>query len=466
MASVAFREAAIDEVAVYQHWAVDCSEEYMEALTSWEGSENPRNCFKEWVEQVVRPEVEAGSGLYWELRTWGRSAYRRNEFGATIRCVSRQDRVCVNRPNSAGNSRSSEKRRAIEHFRCQGELCITLDTETPICSVTCIHLEDHERPSWKDSKFPREALEFLNRVAEAGMRTVDVYRLLRFARSHRPLAHHQGTEAGETAKGFELILYEETTIFEAISFLTPFWRYVSTVKEVLTDSTFKTNDMRFEMFALIGNLGGFGVPLCYMFYLKKTSVDESTPNVTSARLPQGPVVRLDVQVEREGFTPCFFHHRQGRMPNRGCAEVHPGDARAVGLKHCLDAIERRMVAVDRGTNPYDPPAAHNIFPVYRPYLGPVRGDSNGVNLPTRASPQCKNFVSQHFNMHPLIPDLSGTERSAEELHQLAVYEAYTFCHERGLHRFWAYLWNEWYCSLWSEVSLVYIYEILLGCIVD
>ncbi|KAL3685130.1 hypothetical protein R1sor_003152 [Riccia sorocarpa] len=40
MASVAFREAAIDEVVVYRHWVVDCSEEYMEALTSWEGSKN------------------------------------------------------------------------------------------------------------------------------------------------------------------------------------------------------------------------------------------------------------------------------------------------------------------------------------------------------------------------------------------------------------------------------------------
>ncbi|KAL3689617.1 hypothetical protein R1sor_015926 [Riccia sorocarpa] len=56
-------------------------------------------------------------------------------------------------------------------------------------------------------------------------------------------------------------------------------------------------------------------------------------------------------------------------------------------------------------------------------------------------------------MHPLIPDLSGTERSAEELHHLAVYEAYTFCHERELHRFWAYLWNEWYCpDMWKLFS--------------
>ncbi|KAL3687033.1 hypothetical protein R1sor_013342 [Riccia sorocarpa] len=61
MASIAFREASI---------VVYCSEEYMEALTSWEGNETPRICFKKWVNEVVRPEVEAGSGLYWELRTW------------------------------------------------------------------------------------------------------------------------------------------------------------------------------------------------------------------------------------------------------------------------------------------------------------------------------------------------------------------------------------------------------------
>ncbi|KAL3689889.1 hypothetical protein R1sor_016198 [Riccia sorocarpa] len=160
----------------------------MEALASWEGSGNPRLCFKKWVDDVVRPEIEAGSGLYWELRTWGHSAYCPNEFGATMRCVSRQNRVCVNRPHSVGNRRTSEKRRAIERFRCQGELRITLDTSTAMCSVTCIHLEDHERPSWRDSKFPREALEFLDRVVEAGMRTANVYCLLRL-QDHIDPAH-------------------------------------------------------------------------------------------------------------------------------------------------------------------------------------------------------------------------------------------------------------------------------------
>ncbi|KAL3692978.1 hypothetical protein R1sor_006629 [Riccia sorocarpa] len=53
-------------------------------------------------------------------------------------------------------------------------------------------------------------------------------------------------------------------------------------------------------------------------------------------------------------------------------------------------------------------------------------------------------------MYPLIPDLSGTQRPAAELHELAVYEAYTFCHERGLHRFWAYLGNEWLVYLLAK----------------
>ncbi|KAL3697237.1 hypothetical protein R1sor_011313 [Riccia sorocarpa] len=133
------------------------------------------------------------------------------------------------------------------------ELRITLDTSTAMCSVTCIHLEDHERPSWRDSKFLREALEFLDRVAEAGMRTADVYRLLRL-QDHIDPAHITRAHvnywvveieswrygAGEPdqlksskdfierpknrAKGFELILYEETDEFETFSFLTPFWR--------------------------------------------------------------------------------------------------------------------------------------------------------------------------------------------------------------------------------------------------
>ncbi|KAL3692977.1 hypothetical protein R1sor_006628 [Riccia sorocarpa] len=78
IASVAFRDAAIADRPVYQHWAVECSEEFIIALSTWEDHENPRELFKKWAEDVLRVEVETGSGLYWELRTWERSATRPN----------------------------------------------------------------------------------------------------------------------------------------------------------------------------------------------------------------------------------------------------------------------------------------------------------------------------------------------------------------------------------------------------
>ncbi|KAL3675380.1 hypothetical protein R1sor_025328 [Riccia sorocarpa] len=184
IASIAFRDTAIADRPVYQHWAVDCSEEFLTEVSTWEAHENSRELFKKWAEDVVRVEVETGSGLYWELRTWERSATRPNEFVATMRCVCRQDRVSVNRQNAAATPRTSEKRRSIQRFRCQGELHVTLDTATVMCSVTCIHLEDHDRPSWRQNKFPLAALEFLDKVAEAGMRTADVVPFVTTARPH------------------------------------------------------------------------------------------------------------------------------------------------------------------------------------------------------------------------------------------------------------------------------------------
>ncbi|KAL3696866.1 hypothetical protein R1sor_010942 [Riccia sorocarpa] len=275
---------------------------------------------------LPRCRFECESCNYEELSHIALVAFR----DAVIAKVPRQDRVCVTRQNSATNSRTSEERRSIQRFKCQGELHI-IHIATAQCSVTCIQMEDHERPCWRENKFPREALEFLDKVVEAGMRIADVYRLLRMQEDIDP------------SNITRMILYEDNDEFQAISFLIPLKRYVSSVKEVLTDSTFKTNDMRFEMFALIGNLGCFGVPLCYMFYLKKSSVDGPTSNVNQScgsRLLYDWMCKL----REKDLRLAFFYHRQGRWRNRGCAEVHAGDARAV----VFEALLGRRRAEDGG----------------------------------------------------------------------------------------------------------------------
>ncbi|KAL3678830.1 hypothetical protein R1sor_021786 [Riccia sorocarpa] len=333
-----------------------------------------------------------------------------------MRCMSRQDRLCVNRHNSAENRRTNEKRRAIERFRCRGRVAYHPGYIGWLSARSHVYI-------WKTTSgllggianSLRGALEFLDRVAESlgGTATGEPDQL----KSSKDFIERSENRA----KGFELILYEDNDEFEAISFLTSFWRYISTVKEVLTDSTFKMNDMQFETFALIRNLGGFGVPLCYMFYLKKTSMDESTPNVYQAHgCRKGLLYDWICKLRDKGLRPVFFitdkDASQIEAAQRSILEMHV----QLCLKHCLDAIERRMAAVDKCTNSYDPHAAHNIFQFIDPTWGPSIGDTvTGSICPPEHRPNVKTFVSQHFNIDPLIPDLSETQRSGEELHELA-----------------------------------------------
>jgi hypothetical protein len=64
------------------------------------------------------------------------------------------------------------------------------------------------------------------------------------------------------------------------------------------------------------------------------------------------------------------------------------------------------------------------------------------------------IFSWHFNSHPLIPDHSGTYRSAEQIHRDSAKEMYFWCRSRGYVHLWAYLWINWYRSsewiLWAR----------------
>ncbi|KAL3691410.1 hypothetical protein R1sor_005061 [Riccia sorocarpa] len=295
--------------------------------------------------------------------------------------------------------RTSEKRRSIQRFRCQGELSITLDIATALCSrgggwdedgrlYHLLRMQQHIDPA----KITRAQVNYW--VAEIeywqyGARDPDQ---MKSAKDfiERPEC---------LAKGFEMLLYEDNDDFQAISFLTPFWRYVSSVKEVLTDLTFKTNDMRFEMFALIGNLGGFGVPLCYMFYLKKSGVDEPTPNVLpSCGCRKGLLYEWMSKLRDKGLCPAFFITDKDAGRIEAALRSMPEMYVQLCLTHTLDAVERRMAAVDRDTNLYDASAAHACsFSIYRSFMGAVCWRySNGEYLPSRVPQLCENFYQATF----------------------------------------------------------------------
>ncbi|KAL3701881.1 hypothetical protein R1sor_019903 [Riccia sorocarpa] len=107
------------------------------------------------------------------------------------------------------------------------------------------------------------------------------------------------------AKGFEIIVYEDNHTFQAIVFTTPFWMHVDAMKEIVTDSTFKTDTMRFEFFGIIANLGEFGVPLASMLYLEKT--DTAVPSQGQPRMSRKVVLaRWYKGLYDRGLRPVFL----------------------------------------------------------------------------------------------------------------------------------------------------------------
>ncbi|CAG8807830.1 40539_t:CDS:2, partial [Gigaspora margarita] len=65
----------------------------------------------------------------------------------------------------------------------------------------------------------------------------------------------------------KLIDPEIHTVGQSLGFLTPLFKYIGTKKatEIIIDSTFKTNQERFEIFVVNLNCGGYGMPIAYLY---------------------------------------------------------------------------------------------------------------------------------------------------------------------------------------------------------
>ena len=68
-------------------------------------------------------------------------------------------------------------------------------------------------------------------------------------------------------ENYKVVYYLENNFVRALGFTTPFLQLIgrSNITEIIIDSTFKTNQERFELFAVVINNGGYGVPLAYLY---------------------------------------------------------------------------------------------------------------------------------------------------------------------------------------------------------
>jgi hypothetical protein len=241
-------------------------------------------------------------------------------------------------------------------------------------------------------------------------------------------------------------------------------------KELAMDATFGTNNAGMDLFAVLAEVEGTGVPLayCFMEVFENDAKGErhAMPGATSSVLCQ-----FLQPLRLSGLNPTFFGTDKDMAEIFAVRQTWPNVTVQLCYWHARRAIRTKLAASQKKAtqNEYRPDEAQMLIPELEICWGsmPIRRPDGqhrygGCSCPSR--PQFSNFpttgrmetkdtgenetviniFSNHFNAHPLIPDNNGTYRSAHHIHRDCAREMYSWCRSRNYFRLWAYLWVNWY----------------------
>ncbi len=227
--------------------------------------------------------------------------------------------------------------------------------------------------------------------------------------------------------------------------------------------------------AVLAELDGTGVPLCYLFLGIDTSSlsNSATPGATITILKQFLQPLKDA-----GYNPSFFGCDKDKAEISAIQYVWPNATIQLCFWHAKRAIRKKLKDSGRtntqkhysplqaklflpslevcwGSNPTNRPGDHRYSRCQCTSTS-VEFDQLGRPEATSVSDQeiVLQMFSRHYNMHTMIPDQNGTYRTAEQIHIDCVNEVYSWCYPRNYFRLWAYLFVYWYApdqwALWAR----------------
>ncbi|KAL3697295.1 hypothetical protein R1sor_011371 [Riccia sorocarpa] len=408
----------------------------------------------EWIRKIPLADLEMGSGYYWVLRNVNRSNDG-SKFSATLACSSRSDLGLTRRTARANQpyERRPEKKCKIDRYDCRGVVNVKVCIEKKEMELTLTHFCPHPKPEYKGDATRsgrRAQVNFwmAEKLAKLYVRNAD----------NQLLSSKQLIESSEfQSKGFEVVFYEDTATLASISFVTSFWCRVRSVKEIVIDSTFKTNSLRFELFCIYANVGGVGMPLCYLLYSKhrvtQPTAGSREPRSGKDRVRKEMLKRWFSTLREKGLKHIFAVIDKDVGQIGGIEETFPNTYVQMCLWHAQRAVELRIQLLDAPIRPYDAAAAHAVHEFIDETWIPENLLQRGHICPVDSKKSVLWMFSRHYDMSPLVPRRDGFYSSAEELYRKACKEAYEWCRSNDLVHFWGYLWNQWYCpKKWRRFS--------------
>ncbi|KAE8257455.1 hypothetical protein A4X13_0g2356 [Tilletia indica] len=236
--------------------------------------------------------------------------------------------------------------------------------------------------------------------------------------------------------------------------------------EISLDATYGTNNSGHDLFGVLAELDGTGVPLMYLFMDTKDMLGDGRKiEILTASL---------AILNGMGIDPTFVGCDKDTAEIAAIKAVWPRAKVQLCYWHVRRALRSKLASGKKtGTNTYQPFDAAATVPDLEVCWGvpskrrhdlqwctcacrpDTQWDEPGrLEVPKEQSEDLINFLSRHFNIHPLFPTVSGVVLTAEQLRIRAATEAYQYCKQRGWARVWAYLWTNWYrkgeWELWAR----------------
>ncbi|CAG8500564.1 2191_t:CDS:2 [Cetraspora pellucida] len=285
------------------------------------------------------------------------------------------------------------------------------------------HLVRHPNPNYRKIQFSTKAREWIKTNIKYNLRNPEIYKCLCNKGQIDPQVHTKEQAYLEQpkfiAKGYKIIYYLENNFIRALGFITLLLNCIGIVNinEIIIDSTFKTNQKHFELFVINANHGGYGVPLAYLYILILDSNESALYNSKNK-------INTRVQVLYEFFNNLW---QVGLFLIFALVDK---DTREIS------AINKKSRAI--GYTKAKAVKAHQQFEFVDPNWIP--NTNAGVLCPEDSVKEFLEMIKRHANMHPLIPVAKDTFWNSATIYYNCVKEAYKFCYNKKLNKFWGYLW--------------------------
>ncbi|KDQ14257.1 hypothetical protein BOTBODRAFT_110345 [Botryobasidium botryosum FD-172 SS1] len=302
-------------------------------------------------------------------------------------------------------------------FDCRGYVTVSVDEAMPFIDITVRHEENHV--PYCDVSLPPDVKAVVQNSLDKNVTQIwndvltlypspnftrkSVYRLWyslvrgRWSLdSDQVLSAEKLLERGEEAGGLGAYSFKRISLdipdgYSAISFSIPemIERWGGRLREVAIDSAWGTNKGGYEIFSLLGEAYGSGMPLGYLLV---KSIGKAAPNSKQHLLEQF----LRHFRDEYKLTVNFTLSDKDFAEIGACRSVFPRAKHQLCFWHCLRAVKRRLSILRRQPAHYDWQEAVSEFTLIEPTFLPKAQRSSSTHVSSHA-PTALHMLTSTFD---------------------------------------------------------------------